>query len=112
GVLGAADGDQGADHARRSHSHCAARDGFGLMAQYRYLAVDEAGQERGGQLQAASEEAARRQLLDRRYHIVELEAARTSGGAGNGLSAERRISDADNPSLLGGLSALWAQQRS
>lgn len=82
------------------------------MAQYRYLAVDEAGQERGGQLQAASEEAARRQLLDRRYHIVELEAARTSGGAGNGLSAERRISDADNPSLLGGLSALWAQQRS
>ena len=45
------------------------------MPDYRYVAIDPQGRERKGRLTAANDDAARADLVRRKFHIVAVEAA-------------------------------------
>lgn len=59
------------------------------MPDYRYVAIDPHGRERKGRLTAANDDAARADLIRRKFHIVAVEAAGTKP-AGRSLLAFRR----------------------
>lgn len=59
------------------------------MPDYRYVAIDPQGRERKGGLTAVNDDAARADLVARRFHIVAVEAAGTKP-AGRSLLAFRR----------------------
>lgn len=60
------------------------------MPDYRYVAIDPRGRERKGQLTAANDDAARADLLRRKFHIVSVAPAGTRPAAGRSLLAFRR----------------------
>ena len=45
------------------------------MPDYRYVAIDPQGRERKGRLTAANDDAARADLMRRKFHIVAVEVA-------------------------------------
>ncbi|HJS11422.1 type II secretion system inner membrane protein GspF [Sphingopyxis sp.] len=59
------------------------------MPDYRYVAIDPQGRERKGRLTAANDDAARADLMRRKFHIVAVEAAGAKP-AGRSLLAFRR----------------------
>ena len=59
------------------------------MPDYRYVAIDPQGRERKGRLTAANDDAARADLIRRKFHIVAVEAAGAKP-AGRSLVAFRR----------------------
>ena len=59
------------------------------MPDYRYVAIDPQGRERKGRLTAANDEAARADLVRRKFHIVAVEAAGAKP-AGRSLLAFRK----------------------
>lgn len=59
------------------------------MPDYRYVAIDSQGRERKGRLTAANDDAARADLIRRKFHIVAVETAGTKP-AGRSLFAFRR----------------------
>ena len=59
------------------------------MPDYRYVAIDPQGRERKGRLTAAGDDAARADLMRRKFHIVAVEAAGAKP-AGRSLLAFRR----------------------
>lgn len=59
------------------------------MPDYRYVAIDSQGRERKGRLTAANDDAARADLIRRKFHIVAVEAAGAKP-AGRSLFAFRR----------------------
>lgn len=59
------------------------------MPDYRYVAIDPQGRERKGRLTAANDDAARADLVRRKFHIVEIEGAVTKP-ASRSLLAFRR----------------------
>lgn len=59
------------------------------MPDYRYVAIDPQGRERKGRLTAANDDAARADLIARKFHIVAVEAAGAKP-AGRSLLAFRR----------------------
>src|SRR3546814_18104732 len=59
------------------------------MPDYRYVAIDPHGRERKGRLPAANDDAARADLIRRKFHIVAVEAAGTKP-AGRSLLAFRK----------------------
>lgn len=59
------------------------------MPDYRYVAIDPQGRERKGRLTAANDDAARADLIARKFHIVAVEAA-GARPAGRSLLAFRR----------------------
>lgn len=59
------------------------------MPDYRYVAIDPQGRERKGRLTAANDDAARADLIRRKFHIVAVEAAGTKP-AGRSLLAFRK----------------------
>ncbi|HET6524097.1 type II secretion system inner membrane protein GspF [Sphingopyxis sp.] len=59
------------------------------MPDYRYVAIDPQGRERKGRLTAANDEAARADLIRRKFHIVAVEAAGAKA-AGRSLLAFRK----------------------
>ncbi|WP_293648066.1 type II secretion system F family protein, partial [Sphingopyxis sp. RIFCSPHIGHO2_12_FULL_65_19] len=59
------------------------------MPDYRYVAIDAQGRERKGRLTAANDDAARADLIRRKFHIVAVEAAGAKP-AGRSLFAFRR----------------------
>lgn len=60
------------------------------MPDYRYVAIDPQGRERKGRLTAANDDAARADLVARKFHIVAVEAAGSKAAAGRSLFAFRR----------------------
>ncbi|KQZ65430.1 type II secretion system protein GspF [Sphingopyxis sp. Root1497] len=60
------------------------------MPDYRYVAIDPQGRERKGRLTAANDDAARADLVRRKFHIVAVEAAGSKPAAGRSLFAFRR----------------------
>lgn len=60
------------------------------MPDYRYVAIDSQGRERKGRLTAANDDAARADLVRRKFHIVEVAAAGAKPAAGRSLFAFRR----------------------
>ncbi|ABF52040.1 type II secretion system inner membrane protein GspF [Sphingopyxis alaskensis] len=60
------------------------------MPDYRYVAIDPAGRERKGRLTAANDDAARADLIRRKFHIVVVEEAGTKAGSGRSLLAFRK----------------------
>ena len=60
------------------------------MPDYRYVAIDSQGRERKGRLTAANDDAARADLIRRKFHIVAVEAAGSRPAAGRSLLAFRR----------------------
>lgn len=60
------------------------------MPDYRYVAIDPQGRERKGRLTAANDDAARADLIRRKFHIVAVEAAGTRSSSGRSLLAFRR----------------------
>jgi len=60
------------------------------MPDYRYVAIDPQGRERKGRLSAANDDAARADLVRRKFHIVAVEAAGSKPAAGRSLFAFRR----------------------
>lgn len=60
------------------------------MPDYRYVAIDPRGRERKGRLSAANDDAARANLIARKFHIVAVEAAGSRPSAGRSLFAFRR----------------------
>ena len=56
------------------------------MARYSYLAVDPAGRERRGAIEAANDRAAREQLATRRWHVLKVEDAVIRAPAGGGVA--------------------------
>jgi general secretion pathway protein F len=60
------------------------------MPDYRYVAIDSQGRERKGRLTAANDDAARADLVRRKFHIVEVAAAGAKPAAGHSLLAFRR----------------------
>ncbi|MBL8649540.1 MAG: type II secretion system inner membrane protein GspF [Sphingopyxis sp.] len=60
------------------------------MPDYRYVAIDPQGRERKGRLSAANDDAARADLVRRKFHIVAVEAAGSKPAAGRALFAFRR----------------------
>lgn len=59
------------------------------MPDYRYVAIDPQGRERKGRLTAANDDAARADLIRRKFHIVAVEAAGAKS-AGRSLLAFRK----------------------
>src|SRR3546814_7608866 len=59
------------------------------MPDYRYVAIDPQGRERKGRLTAANDDAARADLIRRKFHIVAVEVAGTKP-AGRSLLAFRK----------------------
>src|SRR3546814_13544624 len=59
------------------------------MPDYRYVAIDPQGRERKGRLTAANDDAARADLMRRKFHIVAVEVAGTKP-AGRSLLAFRK----------------------
>lgn len=60
------------------------------MPDYRYVAIDSQGRERKGRLAAANDDAARADLVRRKFHIVAVEEAGTKPTTGRSLLAFRR----------------------
>ncbi len=60
------------------------------MPDYRYVAIDRQGRERKGRLTAASDEAARADLVRRHFHIVDVEPAGAQPAAGRAFLSFRR----------------------
>lgn len=60
------------------------------MPDYRYVAIDPQGRECKGRLTAANDDAARADLVRRKFHIVAVEAAGSKPAAGRSLFAFRR----------------------
>ena len=60
------------------------------MPDYRYVAIDPQGRERKGRLAAANDDAARADLVRRKFHIVAVEEAGTKPTTGRSLLAFRR----------------------
>lgn len=60
------------------------------MPDYRYVAIDPAGRERKGRLTAANDDAARANLVARKFHIVAVEEAGTKPASGRSLLAFRK----------------------
>lgn len=60
------------------------------MPDYRYVAIDPAGRERKGRLTAANDDAARANLVARKFHIVAVEEAGTKPASGRSLFAFRK----------------------
>ncbi|WP_374395818.1 type II secretion system inner membrane protein GspF [Sphingopyxis sp.] len=60
------------------------------MPDYRYVAIDSQGRERKGRLAAANDDAARADLVRRKFHIVVVEEAGTKPTTGRSLLAFRR----------------------
>ena len=60
------------------------------MPDYRYVAIDPAGRERKGRLTAANDDAARADLIRRKFHIVAVEEAGTKPASGRSLLAFRK----------------------
>ncbi|WP_422060388.1 type II secretion system inner membrane protein GspF [Sphingopyxis sp.] len=60
------------------------------MPDYRYVAIDPHGRERKGRLTAANDDAARADLVRRKFHIVAVEEAGTKPASGRSLLAFRR----------------------
>lgn len=60
------------------------------MPDYRYVAIDPQGRERKGRLTAANDDAARADLVRRKFHIVAVEAAGSKAAVGRSLFAFRR----------------------
>jgi general secretion pathway protein F len=60
------------------------------MPDFRYVAIDRQGRERKGRLTAANDDAARADLIRRKFHIVAVEAAGSRAPAGRSLFAFRR----------------------
>ena len=60
------------------------------MPDYRYVAIDPQGRERKGRLSAANDDAARADLVRRRFHIVAVEEAGTKPASGRSLLAFRK----------------------
>ncbi|WP_428683062.1 type II secretion system inner membrane protein GspF [Sphingopyxis sp.] len=60
------------------------------MPDYRYVAIDPQGRERKGRLTAANDDAARADLVRRKFHIVAVEEAGAKPPAGRSLLAFRR----------------------
>ncbi len=59
------------------------------MPDYRYVAIDPQGRERKGRLTAANDDAARADLMRRKFHIVAVQAAGAKP-VGRSLLAFRR----------------------
>src|SRR3546814_15347137 len=59
------------------------------MPDYRYVAIDPQGRERKGRLTADNDDAARADLIRRKFHIVAVEVAGTKP-AGRSLPASRK----------------------
>ncbi len=60
------------------------------MPDYRYVAIDSQGRERKGRLAAANDDAARADLVRRKFHIVAVEEVGTKPTTGRSLLAFRR----------------------
>lgn len=60
------------------------------MPDYRYVAIDSQGRERKGRVAAANDDAARADLVRRKFHIVAVEEAGTKPTTGRSLLAFRR----------------------
>jgi len=60
------------------------------MPDYRYVAIDPQGRERKGRLTAANDDAARADLVRRKFHVVAVEAAGSKAAVGRSLFAFRR----------------------
>ena len=60
------------------------------MPDYRYVAIDPQGRERKGRLTAANDDAARADLVRRKFHIVAVEATGSKAASGRSLFAFRR----------------------
>lgn len=60
------------------------------MPDYRYVAIDPRGRERKGQVTAANDDAARADLVRRKFHIVSVAPAGSRPAAGRSLLAFRR----------------------
>ena len=60
------------------------------MPDYRYVAIDPAGRERKGRLTAANDDAARANLVARKFHIVAIDEAGTKPASGRSLLAFRK----------------------
>jgi len=60
------------------------------MPDYRYVAIDPRGRERSGRLTAANDDAARADLIARRFHILAVEPAGARPARGRSLLAFRR----------------------
>ncbi len=60
------------------------------MPDYRYVAIDPHGRERKGRLTAANDDAARADLVRRKFHIVAVEEAGTKPASSRSLLAFRR----------------------
>lgn len=60
------------------------------MPDYRYVAIDSQGRERKGRLAAVNDDAARADLVRRKFHIVAVEEAGTKPTTGRSLLAFRR----------------------
>src|SRR3546814_10997180 len=70
------------------------------MPDYRYVAIDPQGRERKGRLTAANDDAARADLLRRKFHIVAVAVAGTKP-AGRSLLAFRKSQlSSKQPALL------------
>ena len=60
------------------------------MPDYRYVAIDPRGRERSGRLTAANDDAARADLIARRFHILAVEPAGARPARGRSLLALRK----------------------
>ena len=62
------------------------------MPDYRYVAIDPQGRERKGRLSAANDDAARADLIGRKFHIVAVEPAGARPATGRSLLKVRILS--------------------
>src|SRR3546814_15715090 len=60
------------------------------MPDYRYVAIDPRGRERTGRLTAANDDAARADLVARKFHILAVETAGARPARGRSLLALRK----------------------